>query len=142
MKSLNNYIIEGLKIKANTKINSLEKQLAEDILESWCLDVSSSKEEYKVVLEWIQKNKISDVYYAADKETIESMNSVVEGDYSKWDTDEDLNEQCQDYLSKADNLYTYKSNGEKYDIYGSEEMICICSYSGTLYCIDSKIIDK
>lgn len=137
MKNLKDIISEKLTINSKTKLGK-HTSLSEKILYTWGFtDFESYENEKQIIDDWLKENNITEVYFACDKETLEECDFI---DDKEYDTDYELNEYCQEYLSKADKLYTYKSNGEKYDIFGSEEMICICSYYGTLFCLDKKIV--
>ena len=138
MKSINNFIIEKLKINSNTKINN---ELVEDIFYKYWGFVDEEKEIINVISQWVNDNNIEDVKPIADKETLAELDGIVD-DSVKFDSDETLVEKCQKYLEKSKSLYVSHNRGENIDIMGCEEMICILDWYGAIYCVNSKITNK
>ena len=138
MKSINNFIIEKLKINSNTKITN---ELVEDIFYKYWGFADEEKEIINVISQWIKDNNIEDVKPIADKETLSELDGIVD-DSVKFDSNEKLVEKCQKYLENSTPLYTSHERGENIDIMGCEEMICILGWYGTIYCVNSKIINK
>lgn len=138
MKSINNFIIEKLKINSNTKITN---ELVEDIFYKYWGFADEEKEIINVISQWIKDNNIEDVKPIADKETLAELDGIVD-DSVKFDSNEKLVEKCQKYLENSTTLYISHKRGENIDIMGCEEMICILGWYGTIYCVNSKIMNK
>ena len=138
MKSINNFIIEKLKINSNTKIIN---ELVEDIFYKYWGFADEEKEIINVISQWIKDNNIEDVKPIADKETLAELDGIVD-DSVKFDSNETLVEKCQKYLENSTPLYISHERGENIDIMGCEKMICILDWYGAIYCVNSKIINK
>ena len=138
MKSINNFIIEKLKINSNTKITN---ELVEDIFYKYWGFADEEKEIINVISQWIKDNNIEDVKPIADKETLSELDGIVD-DSVKFYSNKKLVEKCQKYLENSTPLYISHERGENIDIMGCEEMICILGWYGTIYCVNSKIMNK
>ena len=133
MKSINNFIIEKLKINSNTKINN---ELVEDIFYKYLGFADENKEIINVISKWVKDNDVNEVIPIADQESLNDASEFMD-DYiiKQYKSDMKSVEGCEHELEKAENIYHYSARGENIDIMATNNMIAIIGWYGTLYCV-------
>lgn len=138
MKNIDKYIIEKILINKNTKIDNM---LAKNIIKLLYMPKLTDKQKTEVeniVNKWIDDNNINsidDLMSCCDKETLNDL-PISNQEKKTYYDDYSLNETCQEELTHAKYIATYKySNNEIYELYASDNMICNLSSFGTIYII-------
>jgi len=143
MKTLNNFIIEKLKINSKTKLSDNVKELADEIFYVLWGFTDEDPEIYEVISTWIKDNNIKEVTPVADFDALKDAAEFLDDSTVKeYNTKNENVEECVDLLSKSKKLYHKNEVGINLDIYGCDKIICVSGYYGTLYCADSNIIKK
>lgn len=132
MKTLNNFILE--KLKVNSKTN-LQSALLDEILEYWGLH-DEEDEIDDAINQWINDNNVNEVIPIASYISLSDVSEFIDDDIIKqYKSDMKSVKDCQNKFSNATNIYSYDQRGEKFDIYATDDMICIIGWYGTLYCV-------
>ena len=139
MKTLNSFINEAL-IKKTSKISNISqgtKNLIDLIFDYLLIDKKYENDAKLIIENWLIDNKVKDVNFVADKETLNCIPEYV----NKKHTD-DLNldlynsdymsvEDCAYKLTPCDNIYTLEKTSQ---LYIHKNMICHLFELGTIYC--------
>ena len=137
MKTLINFLQEGLKITSKSRVNKHSSEISEKIIKNWGLDYFKfNKKDIKDVLEkWQIDNKVNDVSFAADVETLVELTDygLPKDIKNNYDDSYYTNEKCQTKLDQSEVLYSNDKEG--WDIMGNKEMIAFVGPYGTLYCL-------
>lgn len=137
MKKLINFLQESLKITSKSKVNEPSPEIIEKIIKNWGLDhFKFNKKDIKDTLEkWQIDNKVNDVSFAADVETLSELTGygLPKDIKNNYDDSDYTNEKCQIKLDQSEVLYSNDKEG--LDIMGNKEMIAFVSPYGTLYCL-------
>ena len=137
MKNLINFLQEGLKITSKSKVNESSPELIKKIMKNWLLDrYKSNKKDIQDTLEkWQIDNKVNDVSFAADVETLTELTryGLSKDIKDNYDDSDYTNEKCQIKLDQSEVLYSNDKEG--WDIMGNKEMIAFVGPYGTLYCL-------
>ena len=139
MKQLNNYILEKLKVNSKTQISN---EITEQIFYKYWGFTDEDKEILDIISTWVKNNGINDIIPIADSDAIADADFLDDSVIKEYNTDYKNVEECLTLLRNSERVYHKKERGEELDIYSSNELICIVGYYGTLYCVDSKIINK
>jgi len=143
MKQLNKFIQEKLKINSKTKLSDNVKELADEIFYVLWGFTDEDPEIYEVISTWIKDNNIKEVTPVADFDALKDAAEFLDDSTVKeYNTKNENVEECLNLISKTKTLYHKREHGIEFDIRGCDKMICIIGYYGTLYCADSKIINK
>lgn len=136
MKNLINFLQEGLKITSKSKVNESSPELIKKIMKNWLLDRGGGNKDIKDTLEkWQIDNKVNDVSFAADVETLAELAryGLPKDIKDNYDDSDYTNEKCQLKLDQSKVLYSNDKDG--WDIMGNKEMIAFVGPYGTLYCL-------
>lgn len=136
MKNLINFLQEGLKITSKSKVNESSPELIKKIMKNWLLDRGGGNKDIKDTLEkWQIDNKVNDVSFAADVETLAELTryGLSKDIKDNYDDSDYTNEKCQIKLDQSKVLYSNDKDG--WDIMGNKEMIAFVGPYGTLYCL-------
>ena len=137
MKTLIIFLQEGLKITSKSRVNKHLSEISEKIIKNWGLDYFKfDKKDIKDILEkWQIDNKVNDVSFAADVETLVELieNGLPKDIKNNYDDSYYTNEKCQTKLDQSEVLYSNDKEG--WDIMGNKEMIAFVGPYGTLYCL-------
>ena len=136
MKNLINFLQEGLKITSKSKVNESSPELIKKIMKNWLLDRGGGNKDIKDILEkWQIDNKVNDVSFAADVETLAELTryGLSKDIKDNYDDSDYTNEKCQIKLDQSKVLYSNDKDG--WDIMGNKEMIAFVGPYGTLYCL-------
>ena len=136
MKNLIIFLQEGLKITSKSKVNESSPELIKKIMKNWLLDRGGGNKDIKDTLEkWQIDNKVNDVSFAADVETLAELTryGLSKDIKDNYDDSDYTNEKCQIKLDQSKVLYSNDKDG--WDIMGNKEMIAFVGPYGTLYCL-------
>ena len=110
MKTLINFLQEGLKITSKSRVNKYSSEISEKIIKNWGLDYFKfDKKDIKDILEkWQIDNKVNDVSFAADVETLVELTEygLPKDIKNNYDNSYYTNEKCQNKLDQSEVLYS------------------------------------